>query len=384
MRFRLGRYDDALKDLSTASQLCLEVGARAARVDAMLDEAVILDWTGDWVRSRTLTEQADAFVAGDPTLSTPHVEARLLMARARICWRTDRQADALALLRRSVEATATLGDEAYETHAQSLSMVGGIAATLGLFEESERSMSRCLDVLGEHGDMIGLAGALQNRCTLSLLTDDMERLQADLKRIIQISREFGFSLAENIAVKDLGEICYLRGQTDEAEPHARRAIEMYRHAGGDWNVRLFGAEALLARIVCYRGDVAAAEEIVRRVVAGQAEARASGRADALFSEGDRASLDAVDLVLRAAPDAEFDALVAKGRACELQPQDVVEMMEWKGLSALRAGRSVEAVRFLEESLAEADKSARLASHRIRLQLARARAAADSSRAVQDG
>jgi hypothetical protein len=120
------------------------------------------------------------------------------------------------------------------------------------------------------------------------------------------------------------------------------------------------------------------------VVAGQAEARASGRADALFSEGDRASLDAVDLVLRAAPDAEFDALVAKGRACELQPQDVVEMMEWKGLSALRAGRSVEAVRFLEESLAEADKSARLASHRIRLQLARARAAADSSRAVQDG
>ena len=75
--------------------------------------------------------------------------------------------------------------------------------------------------------------------------------------------------------------------------------------------------------------------------------------------------------------AEFDELVVKGRRRTMQPMDIVEIMEWKALSALRAGRHSDGVRFLEEALANADHSARLMSVRIRAQLEQASARAAS-------
>ena len=38
--------------------------------------------------------------------------------------------------------------------------------------------------------MIGLAGALQNRCVTSFLTSNVDRVLADFERIIQIAREY--------------------------------------------------------------------------------------------------------------------------------------------------------------------------------------------------
>lgn len=58
----------------------------------------------------------------------------------------------------------------------------------------------------------------------------------------------------------------------------------------------------------------------------------------------------------------------------MQAQDGFEMMETKALSALRAGRREDGARLLEEALAEADRSAKLASDRLRRQLERATAA----------
>jgi hypothetical protein len=79
-------------------------------------------------------------------------------------------------------------------------------------------------------------------------------------------------------------------------------------------------------------------------------------------------MDQVGVALGAGSAAEFDALVTRGQELALQPQDIVEIMEWKGMAAVRAGRREEGVRQLEEALEQANKTARLTLDRIRRQL----------------
>ena len=86
------------------------------------------------------------------------------------------------------------------------------------------------------------------------------------------------------------------------------------------------------------------------MIVAQAEAQAAGRNDAVFVEGERILLDGVDFFLRGEDDGKFDALVARGRELHLQPPDIVEVMEWKALSAIRAGRRAQGRAFLEEAL----------------------------------
>jgi hypothetical protein len=89
------------------------------------------------------------------------------------------------------------------------------------------------------------------------------------------------------------------------------------------------------------------------VNAAQSRAQAAGRQELVFVEAERILLDAVDLCLCADRDGtaveRFDALIARGRELQLQPQDVVELLEWKGLSAVRAGRVSDGAAFLEEA-----------------------------------
>ena len=127
-------------------------------------------------------------------------------------------------------------------------------------------------------------------------------------------------------------------------------------------------EVQIARMTAYQGDLATAEEVCpardRRAGRGR-----GGRAATtwLFVEGERILLDAVDFFLRGEADAKFDALVDRGRALQLQPQDIVELLEWKGLSALRAGRTADGMAFLEQALAAAE--ATIAVDRVRRRIA---------------
>ncbi len=126
-------------------------------------------------------------------------------------------------------------------------------------------------------------------------------------------------------------------------------------------------EVQIARMTAYQGDLATAEAACRRVIAAQAEAQAAGRNDQVFTEGERILLDAVDFFLRGEADARFDALVERGRALQLQPPDIVEILEWKGLSALRAGRTADGMAFLDQALAAAETT--IAVDRVRRRIA---------------
>jgi len=382
MRFRLGRHDDALKDLSAALDLARQATALSAQLNLLLDEAIVLDWVMEWAKSRVLSEEADALVAAHPALETPLVRARLLMARGRTFHRTSRFAEAVTTLQEAIGAAERVGEEAYEPLTHSLNMLAFCATNIGRPDLAEETANRCLAVFAEHGDMLGIAGTLQNRCMLSLLSNNIERLISDLERIIQIAREYGFSVAENLAVRDLAEVSFLFGRSDEALRHARRALEMYKLQLGDSNRSVANVEQQLARIFWQRGDRAEAAAVTHRLLAKQAEAQASGRTDALLVDYERVLLDAVELSLRGGSGDAFDALVTRGRGLQLQPQDIVEIMEWKGLGALRAGRRDEGLRFLEDALAEAEKNAPIVADRLRGQIAHATAATDAPRAAE--
>ena len=179
---------------------------------------------------------------------------------------------------------------------------------------------------------------------------------------------------EHQVLKDLGEIYFMLGQPEEAEPYTRRAIDMFKRTIGDGS-RVDSCEGLLVRLKWAAGDTDAAAALLATLNARQAAAQAAGQSSALLLPNERLMLDALGLGLRAAPDAEFDVLIGKGREMSMQVMDLIELMEIKAASALRAGRRADGIRWLEEALAEADKNAQLTSDRLRRQLERATAPA---------
>src|SRR5262249_21976781 len=183
MRFRLGRYNDALKDLSAALEVARRVDAKAAEVEILLDEAVVADWAMDWPRSRARAEEADALVAREAGLATPSVESRLVLARGRTALRLHRLLDAIGHLKRAIALAEKLGDGGYEAHTLGLSLLAWCEATVGHHAESEEAISRALRMFEEHGDVIGTLSGLQNRCSLWLTTNQMDRMIADYLRI---------------------------------------------------------------------------------------------------------------------------------------------------------------------------------------------------------
>ncbi len=372
MRFRLGRYEDAVKDFTAAIERARQVNDLAAVVAMLLDEGIVLDWACDWPQSRMVSEEAVALVAAHEELRVPLVHARLLMAQARSLMRGEKIQEALEMLREAVKAAEALGDQGYEPFTQSLTMVGYSAGILNRFEEAEAAMTRCLEVFEAHGDMVGIAGTLQNRALTSFLTNRIDRVLSDFKRIIKIAREYGYPISESWVLRDLGEVYFMIGQPEEAEPYTRRAIDLFKRTIGEGS-RSESCEALLVRLNWAAGELETAGGLLRALTARQAEAEAAGRSNALLLSTERVVLDGVALGLRAGSDAEFDALLARGRELAMQAMDIVELMEMKAVSALRSGRRADGIRLLQAAIAEADQNAKLTSDRLRRQLQRATA-----------
>ena len=115
-------------------------------------------------------------------------------------------------------------------------------------------MNRCLEVYEAHGDMAGIAATLQNRALTSFLTNRIDRVLSDFKRIIQIAREYGYPMSESMVLRDLGEVYFMIGQPEEAEPYTRRAIDMFKRTLGEGS-RAESCEALLVRLKWSAGDV---------------------------------------------------------------------------------------------------------------------------------
>jgi eukaryotic-like serine/threonine-protein kinase len=366
MRFRLGRYDDAAKDLQLALERARQIAAKIPQIELLLDQGIVLDWANEWKRSAAVSAEAVA-LAQDEVL-TPGVSARLLMARGRTAWRESENDKAAAILNEAVAVAEPLGDDGYEAFTQSLMMLIFTLSNLGKLDDAKAVSDRIVKLAEEHNDGILLAGALQNRGLLYFMLGRAEDLITDFRRCIQITREFGFALFETLPTKDLGEVYFYFGKPDEAEPLAQRAAELYAMTQGDKSPRVAYSEVLLARVKAYRGDVDGARATVDRITTKQAAIQAEGITDSALPADGKMQLDSVSLWLRGAADEDFDVLLAQARALPLQPPDIIEIMEFKGLSAIRTGRRSDGIRWLGEALAEAEKTAPIVCDRLKRQL----------------
>jgi tetratricopeptide (TPR) repeat protein len=362
MRFRLGRHEDALKDLSRARELAHAVAAREREIQIMLDEALILDWLNDWPRSAQLVDAAQALSKQG---STPLIEARLVYGHARTLHRADKTDQATVYFERSAAMSEALGAEGYETHILSLGLAGWGYSLLRRFQEAEVMFGRLIEITEARGDVINLTMGLMNRNILSLLSQKTERLLQDYRRLIVIARESGLPLVECMAARDLGDVQYCLGQIEEAEAQARRALSANQKVLGPRAHGTIVTELLLGRVLVYRGDVAGAREVMAGLRRSQAEARAAGQTDAEFSTGEQVMADVVGLTIEAVTGPAWDELLKRAREILLQPQELIEIMELRALAALRAGRAEEGLHLFDGTLDEASRSAEIMLPRLR-------------------
>jgi serine/threonine protein kinase/tetratricopeptide (TPR) repeat protein len=361
MRFRLGRYEDALKDLSAARQLAHEADVPEREIEALLDESLVLDWLNDWARSAQLVDEAETLAR---EANTPIIKARLVYAHGRTLHRADKTDQACTYFEQSAVMAEALGADGYETHILSLGLAGWGYSMLRRFQEAEAMFARLITLTEERGDVVNLTMALINRCFLSLLSQKTDRMVEDYRRLIVIAREAGLPLVECMAQKDLGEVQYLLGQIDQAEVQVRRAIAANRQVLGVRARATIIAELLLGRVLVYRGDIPGARDVMTSMRQNQEAARAAGQTDAEFSPGDQILADAVGLTVEGQPGPVWDDLLTRARTIMLQPQDLVEVMELRALVTLRAGRLDGALGLFDAAIAEASRSAEIMVGRL--------------------
>jgi tetratricopeptide (TPR) repeat protein len=362
MRFRLGRYEDALKELSAAREAAHLAEARESEVDLLLEESLVLDWLKDWTRAAQLVERADRLAVG---VEDPLLRAKLIYARGRTLHRAEKTAAACACFEQSAALAETLGDDGYETHVLSLGLAGWAYSLSGRIEEAEKTFARLISLTESRRDMLNLTMALSNRCIVWMLSFETTRLLEDLRRVIAISRETGFPLIECSSSKDLGEVYHCLGQEEEAEAQARQAMSVARQVVGRRSSAAVIAELLFARVLVRRGRVTEANEALAEIAELQAEARASGEVGLEWSPGDQLLSDSVQLVIDQSPDSEWDRLLGRAQEILMQPQDLVEIMELRVLACVRMRRTADARRFWQAAVAEATRSAEIAVARLR-------------------
>ncbi|AUX22491.1 uncharacterized protein SOCEGT47_029940 [Sorangium cellulosum] len=372
MRYRIGRYHDALADFSCARELSAQDGDAALRIELLLDEATALDWMDEHEASRARVEEARVeearALAGGAR--PPLLEARLLLACGRSAFRFSRNEEAAALLGRAAAVAERLGDDGYETLVIALTLLGFILAGLGRPGEAGAALDRAIDLAGAHGDRLQLGAALNVRALAAAGRGDAERLVADMQRSLAVARELGQRSLELMGEFNLGESLLLLDDAPAAEPHVLRAVALDRAISGAPGRAVVAL--LEARLRFHRGEEAAARALVARIRARQAEARARGEPGALMAPSEDVLCAAVELATEGAGAAAWEALEARAARFSLG-QERLEVIEARGVSAARRGDLDEARRQLERAI----ELAAQIPNAMRRRLARRRADIDA-------
>ncbi|WP_170319356.1 serine/threonine-protein kinase [Polyangium spumosum] len=362
MRYRLGRYQDALDDLALARALAAREASAddpLAAVEILLDEATVLDWMADYEASRERVVAALGLLSDAPP---PVLLARLLLGQGLSLVRFSREDEAVPLFERAIEVADTIGYEAYEPRIVALTMLGFVLPALGRLAEAERAIARAIDLCESHGDDLHLASVVNARALLAALVGDKARMVADFERVAWLGRELGQDWLEILAHHNLGEYLYLWDDLDAAEPHAARALALeVRHTGGAPRPVI----ALLdGRLRHFRGDLVGAREAAARIREQAGPALPVPAEDVLCVMLELATSDA--------DDAAWDALEARSREFSMG-QERLEVTEARGLSALRRGCPAEARRHFERALEIGRALPNVMAPRIERLLARTRA-----------
>ncbi|WP_437618346.1 protein kinase domain-containing protein [Sorangium sp. So ce1151] len=336
MRYRLGRYHDALGDLGRARAMAVEEGNVTEQIEILLDEATALDWMSDYGRSKERITAAKALVTGE---LPPALAARLTMGAALALHRESQEKESAQEFESAAAQAEALGDEGYETLVVSLMVLGFIYQGLGKLDEAGAALDRGVQMCQARGDLLHLATAINNRALLRACLGDTEGMILDQCRLLSISRELGIGMLELVSEFNLGEYLYLMGNLDTAMPHVERAVALERSLRGDEARPV--VELLLARLLLYKGDEGKAREIIDAIQIQQAKAVAEGRGGMEMAPAEEVQWSMIDLATRDASDEAWDEL--EGRSARFSVgQEQIELIEARARSLSRRGRHEEA------------------------------------------
>jgi serine/threonine protein kinase len=370
MRSRLGRYHDALGDLTIAREAASALGDTAAEIELLLDEAMALDWMDDFpgAEERSLRARARSVVATSPT-----IEASLDLAIARSHHRRSRHHEAAELLESAAAKAEVLGDEGYETLVVARLMLGFILPALGRVADAEASLDHAIALCEAHGDKLHLGPCMSNRAMVRATAGDKAGMLADFARLPILARELGQATLEQIGHFNQSEFLFLMDDPLAAEPHLQRAFAMEVQRSGDLCRPML--TLLGARIRLYRGDAAGARGDVGRIRAEQT--RESLPSDAKLSPSDDVLCAMIELATSDASEAAWSDLVERSTRLSFG-QEHLEVLEAHALAALRRGDAKEAQRRLETTIVAAARIPNVMGPRLARQLAQARAIVDAA------
>jgi tetratricopeptide (TPR) repeat protein len=345
MRYRIGRYHDALTDFSCARVMAVEQGDVAAQIEILLDEATALDWMDDYKSSEERVEEAEALL---PTAQSPLLEARVLMGVGRSAHRFSRNELAVAFFDKAVDVAETLGDDGYETLVIALTLLGFILPGLSRLDDALRALDRTITLCETHGDRLHLTGAINTRALVWGCLGDKEQMLADMERGLAGARALGHSSLELIGEFNCGEFLLLMDDDLGAEPHIRHATAIDRKLSGDPGRPVVAL--LEARLRLFRGDTAGAAAITARIRDRQADLQETGTPDGLMAPSEEVICAMVELATSDPDEADaWDALEARSDRFSVG-QERIEVLETRGLAAQRHGRRDEARRHLQRAL----------------------------------
>jgi tetratricopeptide (TPR) repeat protein len=357
MRSRLGRQEEAQRDLKRARECAETLGQRDVVRDLLLDEATVLDWLRDFPASAALVKSA----AETPGEISPLSEVKLKVGLARTQWRIG---DSEGTVRLGAEAelrARALGDEGYESRVIALLMLGPECANIGRYEESERYFETALALAKAHADLLHVGGVYVNRAVLWYMTKNVDQLFKDLEQGSQVARDLGDGVLEFLSLNNAAETAYAIADMTRAKASAERASQVARAMWGESSGDYLTSILLLARIALYVGARDEARALVDLLIT-----RAAKRPPT-----EQALLEMLELALRGAEESEWDALEARALAKDVQVAEQIEIRECQAAEALRAGREAESRRAFARALSLHAESPSLIGGRVQTHFARA-------------
>jgi tetratricopeptide (TPR) repeat protein len=361
MRYRLGRYHDALGDLDRARAMAIEEGDVTEQIEILLDEATALDWMDDYGRSKQRVEEAGALAPGD---LPPALAARLSMAVARSLHRESREEDAAQQFERAAAQAEGLGDEGYETLVVSQLLLGAIYPGLGKLDEAGAVLDRAIRMCEERGDLLHLGPAINGRALLRACQGDSAGMISDLCRLLTLSRQLGLGMLELVSEFNLGEYLYLMGDLDAAMPHVERTVSLERQQRGEEARPV--VHLLLARLLLYRGEERRAREIIEAIRAQQAKAAAAGREEAAMAPAEEVQWSMIDLATQDASDEAWDELEERSVRHSVG-QEQIEVIEARARALVRRGRHEEGKAALARAIEAAGRIPNVMRERLERQ-----------------
>jgi eukaryotic-like serine/threonine-protein kinase len=366
MRSRLGRQEEAQRDLKRARECADALGQPELVRDLLLDEATVLDWLRDFPASAALARSAAEHVGDDVS---PLTRVRIAVALARTYHRAGDPDNCVRLGAEAVAGAAQLGDEGYEPRVIALLMMGPDSANLGRFEDAERHFASALSEAKARADLLHVGGVYVNRSVLWYMTKNVPKLFDDLSEASRVARELGDSALEYMSLANAAETAYAIADLERAQSSGERALQVARSLWGESASDTLTTLLLMARVALYRGAREEAAASLDRMRTLARESTARGNLEAA-SPGEQALVDMLELALRGGSEGEWDALEAGAARGDVQTAERIEIMECHATEARRAGRESESRRAFQRALELNRESPSLIGDRVQQHLAR--------------